>query len=158
MEKIQEILFENKEKIPDGIYLELMNNLKLNADKYYKLEFVRLIPNVFFDNDDDSMVVQITENNATREVIIPVVDSKRSSHYDDLLKAGKTFVYSGNSLFHSFVDAGTNIRHKVFINNRDDSDDDADENLDCGCDCRNIHISTKFKLVPCYLISKITII
>jgi len=157
MEKIQEILFENKEKIPDGVYLELMNSLKLNADKYYKLEFVRLMPSVFFESDDCQMVVQITENNTTREVIIPVVDSKRSSHYDTLLQAGKPFIYSGNNLFHSYLDASTNIRHKVFINNNDDSDDDADENLECA-DCRNIHISTSFKLVPCYLISKITII
>lgn len=42
MEKIAEILFENTDKIPDGLYLELMNNLM----KPVNTERTRIIQNI----------------------------------------------------------------------------------------------------------------
>ena len=54
MEKIQEILFENKESIPNGIYLELMDELKKiyitrNDNELVKITYTRIRP-VFSKN------------------------------------------------------------------------------------------------------------
>jgi len=55
MENIQEILFENKEKIPEGIYLELMNSLKKahkNHPKLYKCKYIVLTPRVSWSSSE----------------------------------------------------------------------------------------------------------
>ena len=56
MEKIQEILFENKESIPNGLYVELMNQLKKsyiikNDNELIKITYTRIRP-IFCKNED----------------------------------------------------------------------------------------------------------
>ena len=43
MEQIADLLFDNKEQIPDGLYLKLMNSLKIqNTTVYYKLKILTI--------------------------------------------------------------------------------------------------------------------
>ena len=45
---IQELLFDNKESIPDGLYIKLMNQLLINNknEKYYKIKYIVIKPQI----------------------------------------------------------------------------------------------------------------
>ena len=151
MEKIQEILFENKEKIPDGVYLELMNSLNINADKYYKIEYMVMTPRVFWCNDDCDMNIRMNGNPIIHEIIVSCDNPNIYEHNRKTLEAGKPFLTEMNI----FPPIKTNItvRHNTLINDckHEDRDEDDDENID-GHDLRTIHINTNFELVSSFLI------
>jgi len=165
MEKIQEILFENKESIPDGVYLELMNNLKIDAGKYYKIEYMKVITRLFWDGDDTD--INITFHSSTKyghqsqqkthELIIRCDNPNLHEHQRKLLEEAKPFWTSEfNNLFPP-DNRRARVRHNTLIKECkcDDHDDyDDDEQLD-GHECKTIHITTDFDVAPLYFITKI---
>jgi hypothetical protein len=67
MEKIQEIIFENKESIPNGVYLELMNQLKKSYitkddNQLIKITYTRIRP-MFHKNDDGGYNITLIKTN-----------------------------------------------------------------------------------------------
>lgn len=84
MEKIQEILFEHKETIPEGIYLKLMNELKIaypnrNANDLIKITYTRIFPK-FRKNEYGYDVKLLTNQDET--IIVKKGDIK-NPHYCD---------------------------------------------------------------------------
>jgi hypothetical protein len=166
MEKIQEILFENKESIPDGVYLELMNNLKIDAGKYYKIEYMKVITRLFWDGDDTDINITFHSSNKyghlsacqqTHELIIRCDNPNLHEHQRKLLNEAKPFWTSEfNNLFPP-DNRRARVRHNTLIKECkcDDHDDyDDDEQID-GHDCKTIHITTDFDVAPLYFITKI---
>jgi hypothetical protein len=166
MEKIQEILFENKESIPDGVYLELMNNLKIDAGKYYKIEYMKVITRLFWDSDDTD--INITFHSSTKyghysacqqthEIIIRCDNPKIREHQRKLLDEGKPFWTCEFNDFFPPENRRARVRHNTLIKECkcDDHDDyDDDEQLD-GHECKTIHITTDFDVSSLYFITKI---
>ena len=165
MEKIQEILFENKEKIPDGVYLELMNNLKLNADKYYKIEYVRLIPTVMFDRGDDNMDLGVDCDTSrvwgpatVYTTIVPCDHKQINDHNRKQFDEGKPFYCASNYDFFNWSKTFKNVRHKLFIRDGPAGDDESGDDDECDDDVKRINITTCFKITPSFFVIKTTII
>jgi hypothetical protein len=76
MEKIQEILFENKQSIPDGVYLQLMNNLKIEDKKFYKIKYHLITPTVNYYKNDNNFSVNHNRffHNKTYETILDTTE------------------------------------------------------------------------------------
>ena len=60
--KTQEYLFENKEKIPEHIYINLMNNLKIDMikkqEKYVKVHYIHIQGTSYISTDEDTSCLE----------------------------------------------------------------------------------------------------
>jgi len=139
MENIQEILFENKESIPEGIYIKLMNELKIsysnrNADDLIKLTYTRIRPR--FNKYDYQYNITLIENSGLT-IILKKGDFKEHSYSDDWNEKLMTkldaipfipFWYDGKAEAKLFKDDGYTMEHKYLFHtikkDNDDSDDD----------------------------------
>lgn len=167
MEKIQEILFENKEKIPDGVYLELMNTLKIEKKDFYKIEYEVIRPHLFFNKEEENIIIHTSvekDNNHENKKYEIIISSHNPNLYDSdkkKLNEGLPFVWDGrNIIFNDKEKDIITIRHSTEIqknkdNNEEYSDDDNfDENDEY--DSRKIHINTHLRVRSIYFITSIT--
>ena len=152
MEAIQEILFENKEKISEGIYLELMNNLKKVYDtkpNLYTCKYKVYSPKVEWNSYDNKFAI-LSGSSIVFEVIVDI--SKMTETYRDKFTNFKEpFELCNNTAIKSFpfVDhIDYNVRHSHLIKNDntqtslDDDEDDEDDGDSCD---KMIHITSRFK-------------
>lgn len=73
MEQIAELLFENKEQIPDGLYMRLMNTLKIqqNKDSYYKLKILTIPCSAGKSSAFDIATTSLPERSIISEIVMP---------------------------------------------------------------------------------------
>jgi len=155
MEKIQEILFENKETIPDGIYLELMNALKPPSDEtYYEVEYRHIVPSIGWSTADHHFHIQLIEKKWEVQVSKTIIKyGNADNSIKEHIKSGVPFICSQNNVGLDYPQT-VNIRHSACITQTKDSDDeDDDESFDCE---RLIHITDTFTFKSMIFVNKIT--
>lgn len=143
MEKIQEILFENKEQIPEGIYLELMNNLKIAhevVNELYEIEYTIIKPSLYYNLNEGGLNVSCSIHRNGKKIIKISTDHYL---YKDFKLPFKPFITFGSNLFPEFENDYGMLRYKTEIKNEgDESDDDYDEEEYSGASrdiCINLH-------------------
>jgi hypothetical protein len=156
MEKIQELLFENKESIPNGVYLELMNELKKSYitkddNELIKITYTRIRPefNKFNHANGYSKfnIDLITSNDMS--LIIKKSDFIKKSHNETMKELDAIpFIPFWTNLNSCFNDYGYNYDEKYIFKNilkeepEDSDDDEWHEEVDTEENKRKI----KFKL------------
>lgn len=163
MEKIQEILFENKESIPNGIYIELMNELKKsyitkNENELIKITYTRIRPTFEKIDSEEYRIVLIRTNNLT------VIVKKSDFDFDDFdkIKAIPFIPFFARTNSNMFYDNGYRNEMKTIfkkIKKEEDNDDESDDwDFDCDnseCNKRKIAISLDLNYDIDYLITNV---
>lgn len=146
MESIQEIVFENKEKIPEGLYLELMNAMKKehdnNKNDYYEIEYM-VLESVIHNKNHVNIVSENT--------IFKKIEKKESLHPCYIHKYEMTPFKPFITHFDEIPNHNIQIRYSNLISKNPDSDCDSDCDDDeyCCCDddnMRKIHTSYTYIL------------
>lgn len=149
MEKIQDILFENKKKIPDGLYLELMNSLKIEHDKtskFYKCKYTVSYPSVVWKNGEFVIGMSDVEYFTT---IIDINDLATEMAND--IKMSTPFTTNITRLFPCKTENKTQVRHNHIIYTEEDEDQKVDDDYledDLNDSSRIIYISSRFNCEP----------
>jgi len=170
MENIQEILFENKESIPEGIYIKMMNELKIaystrNTNDLIKITYTRIRPEL--RKGDYSYHIDLIKRD-NLSLIAKKSDFINSDwcqgYTDEILSQLDKIPFTPFFLKHCnvFKDEGYKIEQKYIIthiskNEPDDSDDDnydADSD-DEGVNKRKIMISMLLEYDIQYLITNV---
>lgn len=166
MEKISELLFENKMDLPDGLYVQLMNACKIVNDTpsgLYKLEYFIINTMV---SDNKNVCIDIEDDNKTLKKftkIININDVKESRIIDCITKEPFESFYELGKYTSLFPELISNTRflrsyHIIKEEPSDDSDEDDDECCCCEDDIRKIKITipfTCFKYALVYNVSKL---
>ena len=165
MEKVQEILFENKQKIPEGVYLELMNNLKIaheTKNDLYEIEYIVFEPVLIFDNNCccNNLNLNIRDR-YTGTKIIKLKDIRQ--HLEEITKVPfKPFSVSGNyGVFNEFLGHNDSTYYKTRIRKtpyENDAYENDNENNDDDCpngdeEERLIKITLKAHINPVIMIT-----
>jgi hypothetical protein len=156
MEKIQEILFENKEHIQDGVYLELMNALS-PPKKYYKITYLEIVPKMMvFDSDDlNSNIVLKCKQPYRFETIVEcdkVSEFQRQFYFEK--EPFIPFEYDGPSLF-NFQPQSQRVRvHDVIMEKKCEDHLHLDDDFKCDCcdDYRNIATTLVYEVKPTFIV------
>ena len=147
MEAVQTILFENKEKMPDGVYLQLQNELKTEFEKKekndkktmkcYKITIVS--PELFMDLLSSYKHSQISMKREEKIVCIPII--KANQVEEAITKDGAYFFDNFDNHFWNRGDFGElrafklvknaksecdNCGHSVYDSDSDDDDGSRD--------------------------------
>ena len=165
MEAIQELLFENKEAIPNGLYVQLMDKLKIAHEQkgLYKITYMKftISSNV---NSDDTIFQQIHNKlDKIYEMIIEVDAKDRPVFAEKIMtKPFKPFTHHNHEgktrLFDEDTDfAHLRIKHSIKVKkDDDDSDDDDDCGQDYNIEMRSIRVTTYVESRHTYLILSAT--
>jgi hypothetical protein len=150
MEKIQEILFENKESIPDGIYLKLMDELKIaypnrNSNDIIKITYTRIHP-VLQKSGYDYTIQLIETPNLT--IILKKSDFNPNSEPQITKLEAIPFVpFLCNDDYKKFKDDGYMHDHEqIFKYIKKDEPDESDDEFDPDCDSDENKRKISFKL------------
>ena len=142
MEKIQEILFENKESIPNGVYLELMDELKKsyitkNDNELIKITYTRIRP-IFSKNAGEGYDIDLTTATDMSVIIKKSDFNQYENGYVNVIKLLEAIPFipfwtEKKSFFndYGYEDAKIYIFKSIKKNEPDDSDDDDDWYYDC---------------------------
>jgi hypothetical protein len=163
MEAIQEVLFENKQDIPDGVYLKLMNLLKPEATEFYEFEYSILTPSIMWNKEDCgcgeynvSVSPSHMKYNGGFSKMIIRLDTMRGDSIKEKIKSLTPFITYGYEIGQEINDR-KNIRQSATIRqSKDVSDSEEDDDEGDYDEVRKIHISNHFFLKSCIWVSKIT--
>jgi len=163
MEKIQEMLFENKESIPNGLYVKLMDELKKsyitkNDNDFIKLTYTRIRPN--FRKRGYEYSVDLYET-SDLTIIIKKSDLKSQIHnvyYENIMTKIEAlpfipFWYDGGNKTTLFKDGGyTGDIEYIFetIQKDEPGDDDFDDRFNDEIDCEENKRKIKIKISVMY--------
>ena len=151
VQNFQEILFENKEQIPNGLYVQLMDSLKDSFhDSSQLVEITYMIIRPHIRNVEHNLHIGIDSyNNKVLKKIIKI-----NGTYEKSLFVEPFLPFMNKCLFPEIIEHDINVRHEEYIRNvpnEDDddliSDDDDDEN-----DHRTIHTTKRYEIQPQALI------
>jgi len=161
MEAIQEVLFENKQDIPDGVYLKLMNLLKPEATQFYELEYSVLAPSVGWDKQEKHYEVSITMshmkyNSGGFGKMIVRLDKLTQHHTKESIKALTPFIAQGWELKQVAGAVSSVVRQSAYISENHDTDDSEDDDENDGDEKRRVHINNTFVCTSLLWIAKIT--
>jgi hypothetical protein len=102
MERIQSLIDENKQQIPDGLYLQLCNETKKahEAARFYRVKYVySKVDNI----DDKNITMSLVPAKAVLELsqltyqnILRVIAENGCAHYCGFNETGKYFTYTFN--------------------------------------------------------------
>ena len=164
MEAIQEVLFENKQDIPDGVYLKLMNLLKPEATQFYEIEYSIIKPDVIWDKEDTDYIVSVSpshmKHRGCMSKTIIRLDKIRSETTKQSIISLTPFISYGWDIGMETWDMKT-VRQSVNIRANEEADDSEEDDDECACDghcehTRKIHINNRFMLKTCIWVAKIT--
>lgn len=160
MEAIQELLFENKQDIPDGIYLKLMNLLKPEATQFYELEYSIIKPDVVWDKSDNEYIVSVSPSHmkyrgSMSKTIIRLDNVKNESTKQTITSLTPFFSYGWEIGLETW--SNKRVRQSATIREHSDADEEEEDDDECECEhVRTIHMTNNFMLKTCIWVSKIT--
>jgi len=166
MEKLTDLLFSNKKKIPEGLYIELMNTCKIVKDTpvgLYKLDYY--IINTMVSNNQN-VCIDIQENDTSLKKFTKIIDIstvKEPCLIKKITQEPFNIFYDlgeHSTLFPELLSQTKFLRSSHIIKNEpdDDSSEDDDACDFCDDDIRKIRISslfTCFKYAVVFNVSKL---
>jgi hypothetical protein len=162
MDKIQEVLFENKERIPEGIYLKLMNELKIgwskrNDDDIIQICYTRIRPQ--FRKTGYNYTINLIENSDLK-IILKKGELKSNfceSYNETLMSKLESspfipFWFDNSQKTSIFKDGGYTNDHQYIFENikKNEPDDNEDDEFDYDEDNEEDKRKIKFEIILSY--------
>lgn len=149
MEKIHDIVFENKELIPDNVYVEIMNTLK-EIPVFFEIEYWVFTPKLTYETNGCCGNGLTVRNKKRLETKILKINNT-SYEYKALTKVPFQPFIADISNFHEFLGNRNEIDYKTDIITNPDPDDYNDD-FDRTDDILPIKIKLDHLMVPSFLI------
>jgi hypothetical protein len=148
IQNFQEILFENKEQIPNGIYVQLMDSLKdsfKDSSQLIELTYMIIRPHIIKVDNNLNIGINSHDNKVLKKIV------KIEGNYEKSLFVEPFVPFMNKNLFQDVLSYDINVRHEEYIRVSPNQDDD-DLLSDDEDDHRTIHTTKIYEVHPQSLI------